>query len=94
MINMKDYELAYNTLDSEFKAEKFNTLEKFKEYVQNEMFAHNKIKYEAYSNQMSPIYIYKIILKDATNENDKQYNYKILVKLLEKDNFKMSFSQE
>ena len=96
MINMGDYELAYELLDEEFRQNGFGTIEKFKEYINSKMFKHNKVKFTAYSSELSPIYVYKITLKDAsdTNENAQTYNYKILVKLLENNKFIMSFSQE
>lgn len=94
MVNMQDYELAYRLLDEQFKKQNFETIEKFKEYINTKMYKHNKVEFDAYSNDMVPIYIYKVTIKDAENENSEQYNYKILVKLLENNKFIMSFSQE
>lgn len=96
MINMGDYELAYQLLDEKFKQSQFETVEKFKEYINSKMFKHNKVKFVAYSSELSPIYVYKITLKDITDtsQSAQTYNYKILVKLLENNKFIMSFSQE
>lgn len=94
MVNMGDYELAYGLLDEQFKLNQFETVEKFKEYINNEMFKHNKVSFIAYSSELSPIYVYKVKLKDITSENNEEYNYKILIKLLENNKFVMSLSKE
>lgn len=94
MINMGDYELAYGLLEEKFRQNNFDTVDKFKEHIQTKMFKHNKVKFNAYSSQMAPLYIYKVTLKDITNDSKEEYEYKILVKLLEEGKFVMSFAQE
>lgn len=92
MINMKDYESAYKLLDEEFKQKNFSTIEKFEAYIKAKTFNHNKIIYNTYNDEMSPIYIYNITLKDITNEQSKEYNYQIIVKLIEDTNFSISIN--
>lgn len=94
MVNMGDYELAYELLDIKFKSNYYKTLEDFEKDVKEKMFKHNRVKFEAYSYKLVPTYIYKVSLEDGDNENSEKYNYKILVKLLEDDKFVMSFVKE
>ena len=48
MINNQDYEAAYNVLDDNFKNNYFNTLDEFKQYVQNNMYRYNDLSFESF----------------------------------------------
>ncbi len=92
MINMQDYEAAYNLLDESFKINNFNTQIDFEKYIKSNVFLFNKVNYEEYNNQISGLHSYKVILTDATEESEKQVSINIVMKLLEGTNFVMSFS--
>lgn len=91
MLNMKDYKLAYSVLDEEFRANYFKTQADFEKYIKQYMFTYNNVKYKTYSDQIGSLIIYGITLTDATQEDSKEVNCNIIMKLLEDNKFVMSF---
>lgn len=91
MINMRDYKSAYDVLDQEFKAKYFNTLQDFENYMKEHSFSYNNVSYEEYGNQIKGIHTLKVILSDATGENENTIQFNAVIKLLEDTNFVMSF---
>lgn len=91
MINRQDYTSAYALLDTNFKQNYFKTQVEFENYMKNKTFRYNTVEYKEYSNQITDIYTYKIVLTDATKQNSNQIEFNIVMKLLEGTNFVMSF---
>ena len=91
MLNMKDYKLAYSVLDEEFRANYFKTQADFEKYIKQYMFIYNNVKYKTYSDQIGSLIIYGITLTDATQEDSKEVNCNIIMKVLEDNKFVMSF---
>lgn len=91
MINMQDYTAAYEVLDENFKQNYFKTEQDFEKYIKNKMFRYNKVEYKEYSNKITDIHTYKVVLTDATEENQNQVEFNIVMKLLEETDFVMSF---
>jgi len=91
MINMQDYASAYALLDENFKQNYFKTQTDFENYMKNKVFRYNKVDYKEYSNKITDIYTYKIVLTDITGESQNEVEFNIIIKLLEGTNFVMSF---
>lgn len=91
MINMQDYTSAYKLLDENFKQNYFRTQADFENYMKNKVFRYNKVDYKEYSNKITDIYTYKIVLTDITGEIQNEVEFNIIIKLLEGTNFVMSF---
>jgi len=92
-LNCKDYIYIYNKLDESFRNNKFNTIEKFKEYSIKEFFDRNKVEYLEFLNEGN-IYIYKIQVHSTNEDLKDTRNVTVIMKLLEDTNFVMSFSLE
>lgn len=89
-INTKDYKYLYNKLDETFRNNNFNSLEVFEKYVDKNFFDNSKLEYKSISAE-GEIYVYKINLIDADNENNTK-NLTIIMKLLEGTDFVISFN--
>ena len=92
MINMQDYTSAYSVLNENFKQNYFKTQTDFENYMKNEVFRYNKVDYKEYSNKITNIYTYKVVLTDLTEENTNEVEFNIVMKLLEETDFVMSFA--
>lgn len=91
MINMQDYTSAYSVLDENFKQNYFKTQIDFENYMKNKVFKYNKVKYKEYSNKITDIYTYKVLLTDVTEQNQNEIEFNVVIKLLEGTDFVMSF---
>lgn len=91
MINMQDYTSAYAVLDDNFKQNYFKTQTDFENYMKNKVLRYNKVNYKEYSNKITDIYTYKVVLTDMKEENQNQVEFNIVMKLLEGIDFVMSF---
>ena len=90
-LNLKDYKYIYNKLDNQFKNNNFDTLEKFKDYMQQ----HYPDTYDVqYSNieidDKSQIYMQPITL--ISKQTDQEINNTIIMKLNDNYDFVMSFN--
>lgn len=92
MLHMQDYKSAYSMLNENFKQNYFKTQIDFENYMKTHVFQYNEIEYKGYSNQVTDIYTYQVVLADATGENTKKIEFSIVMKLLEGTNFEMSFT--
>lgn len=90
-LNNKDYNYIYEKLDETFKNNNFNTIEKFENYIDNNFFNTNKVEYEKFSEE-GTAYIYELKVKESDDDNANSKNFTIIMKLLENNNFVMSFS--
>ena len=91
MINAKDYKAAYSLLNDEFKNKNFRTEEQFKKYIIENLFTYNDIKYINYSDEISSIFTYDIMITNKLKNTEKA-NIKIIMQLKEGTDFVMSFS--
>lgn len=91
MINMQDYKSAYAVLDTNFKQNYFKTQKDFENYMKNKVFRYNKVNYKEYSNKVTDIYTYKVVLTDMTEEKQGEVKFNIVMKLSEGTEFVMSF---
>ena len=94
MINLLDYESAYNTLDNTFKEQNFKTQKEFENYIKTKLFANNAISYQSYSNEISSLHVYELKITDATQKNTNEIKVNVIMQLKEGTDFVMSFSIE
>ena len=93
-INDKNFYYIYNNLDERFKQNKFETLEKFEEYIKNNLFEHIYIGEEYNVKEKDNIYIYQTEIKDRNDHNAQTKTLTIIMQLKEGKDFVMSFSLE
>lgn len=92
MINMKDYESAYDVLDTNFKQNYFKTQLDFENYMKSHVFVLNKVNYKEYSVRTDEIYTYKVILTDYMQEDQSEIEFNIVMKIITgSTDFVMSF---
>lgn len=89
-INDKDYNYVYDKLDDTFKNNKFDTVEKFELYIKQNMFDTNIAEYGNFSNE-GETYIYELNIK-LSEESEDIKHVTVIMKLLEDNNFVMSFN--
>ena len=95
MINTKDYSHAYELLDETFKNNNFDTLDKFKEYVNTNFFNYNlnTTSNVDISNEGST-YIYETKIRSGAGSAAETKNLTVIMQLKEGTDFVMSFSLE
>lgn len=95
MINTKDYKHAYEVLDDTFKQNNFDTLDKFKEYVDTNFFSYNlNTTANVDINNEGSTYIYKTKIKSDVGRAAEEKNLTVIMQLKEGTDFVMSFSFE
>ena len=95
MINTKDYSHAYELLDETFKNNNFDTLDKFKEYVNENFFDYNlnTTSNVDISNEGNT-YIYETVIRSGAGSAAETKNLTVIMQLKEGTDFVMSFSLE
>lgn len=94
MINTKDYSHAYELLDSTFRNNNFDTLEKFEEYVNQNFFTYNLNTTDIDINQEGNYYIYESTIRSDSSSAAETKKLTVIMQLLEGTDFVMSFSIE
>ncbi len=89
-LNEKDYMYIYNKLDENFKKNKFNNLELFIEYVNDNFYENNDFEYNRISEEKD-VYMVDVVIKDKNNDSSIK-SFTMIMKLLDKDDFVISFS--
>ena len=89
MLNYRDYKAAYAVLDESFKAQYFQTVEWFEEYMRGKFPYYYGLNLSDYSNEAG-LYIQKILLTDITAKIKMTVSETIVMKLTD-DGFVMSF---
>ena len=95
MINTKDYKHAYELLDENFRKNNFDTVEKFKKYVEENFFEYNinsSVSTEKSIESQGEYYVYKTVIRNDSGSAVESKQLTIIMKLLEGTNFTMSFS--
>ena len=95
MINTKDYSHAYELLDETFRNNNFDTLDKFKEYVNTNFFNYNlnTTSNVDISNEGST-YIYETKIRSGVGSAAETKNLTVIMQLKEGTDFVISFSLE
>lgn len=91
-INANDYNYAYNCLAESFKQNKFPTQRQFENYIKNNFYNKNDVKYLNYRKEGN-YYIYTVnIINSADTTKSVQKHF--IVNLKDDRQFEMSFSVE
>lgn len=91
-INANDYNYAYNCLAESFKQNKFPTQRQFENYIKNNFYNKNDVKYLNYRKEGN-YYIYTVnIINSADTTKSVQKDF--IVNLKDDRQFEMSFSVE
>ena len=93
MINMKDYDELYKRLNGVFKANNFNNIKDFKEYINKNFYKRCKFEYISSEKQESEYYIIKMQIRNESNKAEKK-PLTIIMQLREGNDFEMSFNIE
>lgn len=93
MINTKDYQHAYNVLDETFKQNNFETLDKFKNYIKNNLFENNIVS-TSEVNIVKNYFEGIIMLRNNSGHNSESKTLNIIMQLKEDTDFVMSFNIE
>ena len=95
MINTKDYSHAYELLDETFRNNNFDTLDKFKEYVNANFFDYNlNTTSNVDINNEGSTYIYETKIRSGAGSVAETKNLTVIMQLKEGTDFVMSFSLE
>lgn len=95
MINTNDYNHAYELLDNTFKTNNFETLDKFKEYMNNNFFKYNlDTASEVLIQNQGSTYIYETVIRSSAASAAQRKNLTVIMQLREGTDFVMSFSVE
>ena len=95
MINTKDYSHAYELLDETFRNNNFDTLDKFKEYVNANFFDYNlNTTSNVDINNEGSTYIYETKIRSGAGSAAETKNLTVIMQLKEGTDFVMSFSLE
>ena len=91
MINTKDYQTAYNLLDTTYKNNNFPTLNDYINYINNNFFNFN---YYAITNisEQGPYYVVTVLCKENAAASAESRTKQIIIALGEGTNFTMSFA--
>ncbi len=90
-INDGDYRYVFEKLDETFKNNNFPTQEDFENYMKNNFFQNNEIELSKTESQGN-IYLYEIIISDATGQSTNTITKTFVMQLQEGTDFVMSFS--
>lgn len=90
MLNSKDYNAIYNKLNSTFKQNNFNNVNKLSEYLSENIYSINTISLENYE-QNNDYYVCECSLKNQKDESQEK-SFTVILKLIDSNNFEMSFS--
>lgn len=91
-VNANDYNYAYNCLAESFKQNKFPTQKQFENYIKNNFYNKNDVKYLNYRKEGN-YYIYTVNIINST-DTTKSVQKDFIVNLKEDRQFEMSFSVE
>lgn len=92
MLNMKDYNAIYNSLNTAFKNNKFKTFNEFKKYINSNFYDINNIEIKEISDSKE-YFVYKCVLRGIRRREENK-NITIIIKLKEGTDFEMSINIE
>ena len=89
-IEKGDYNKAYNTLNSEFRANYFPSVEEFKTYVETHFPKNSALTYEDIDRQ-APYYVVTVKMDDDSNSNFATLTERFVVRENGNNEFEISF---
>lgn len=90
-LNDKDYKYVYNKLDETFKENNFSDLDKFKQFVEDNLYTSIEAEFSDYKNSGN-IHMYDVSFKNKKDQNDTPITKTFIIKLLDGTDFTMSFN--
>ena len=90
-LNDKDYKYVYNKLDETFKENNFPDLDKFKQYVEDNLYTSIEAEFSDYKNSGN-IHMYDVSFKNKKDQNDTPITKTFIIKVLDGTDFTMSFN--
>ncbi len=92
MLNCRDYRTAFYVLDETFRTNNFgNDVDQFEEYMRKYFPEHYKLEFGEFSEETGT-YMQEIVLKDITEQDEKEISKTIYMELGEGTDFVMSFN--
>ena len=93
-IESKDYASAYNYLNDEFKANYFQTLQEFSDYM-SKKYPKNKIvvKYTTVERK-GEIFVLGVSISDGEDRNFQPFSENVVIREISVNNFSISFSKD
>lgn len=91
MVNTKDYNAIYNTLDTTFRENNFKTIDDLKLYIKNNMYNLNDIKIIDSDTEKYKYYVYNYKIINSENEQQSK-EMTIIINQTEGAEYTMSFS--
>lgn len=93
MINMKDYNELYKRLNGVFYSNNFGSIQKLKEYMNNNFYERTKFVYISSEKKNDEYYVVKVQIINNENKDERKF-INIVMKLGETTDFEISFSFE
>lgn len=90
-LNSKDYHYIYAKLEETFKKNNFDTVEKFETYIKQNLFDTNVVEYDKFLKE-GKTYMYQLKIKPSEENGADLRNVTVIMKLLENNDFVMSFN--
>ena len=94
MINSKDYKSAYKLLDENFKKNNFPSMDKLKEYVENNLYSYSKVDKVLEMKKYGNYYITVLNVINGENDIIQAKKVTVVMELKEGTDFVMSFSMD
>lgn len=91
MINTKDYNGIYNSLDNTFRNNNFKTVDSLKKYLQTNLYNLNNLELEDYNDTDYAYYVFNCKITNIQNSNESK-NMTIIINQSEGTDYTMSFS--
>lgn len=94
LIESREYQTAYNYLNDEFKANYFQTLQSFSEYMENK-YPKNRIvvKYNTIERK-GEIFVLGVSISDGKDSSFQTFSENVVIRELSMNNFTISFSKD
>ena len=92
MINLKDYESAYNLLDKNFKKQNYPSIDAFRKYIETNLFSYSKVTKVNDTKKTGNYYIMSLNVVNGEEDVIHAKQVTVVMQLLEGTNFVMSFS--
>lgn len=92
MLNNKDYNAIYNKLNETFRNNNFTNVPSLEEYLKNNIYNINSVVISDYEKN-DDYYVCKATIINQENTNESK-DINLIIKLIDSNNFEMSFSFE
>ena len=93
-IENKNFDIAYEYLNNDFKANYFKTVQEFSEYMMNK-YPKNRIvvKYNSVERK-GEVFVLSVTIDDATDTNFQAFSENVVIREISMNNFSLSFTKD